>query len=182
MAHRRPWARLLVTFVGAVLALLGSAMPASAHNELRASRPENGQTLSTAPTAIVLTFGEPAVAMGTQIAVTGPSGVVSSGEPHLVGNTVSQDLLPGAPAGTYTVAWRVTSADGHPVTGTITFTASRAAPGQPSTPGGSPAAPAPAQPTRLPGSLKLLIGVVAIIFGVTVARRARRDRAGLSGQ
>ncbi len=38
-------------------------------------------------------------------------------------DTVRQALAPGAPAGAYTVSWRVTSADGHPISDTFTFTA-----------------------------------------------------------
>ena len=38
-------------------------------------------------------------------------------------NTVAQSIGPDAPAGTYTVQWRVTSADGHPISGTFGFTA-----------------------------------------------------------
>jgi len=48
-----------------------------------------------------------------------------------------------APAGKYTVAWRVASADGHPVTGTFPFTAKTAAGGQ--APPKSNAASAPAK-------------------------------------
>ena len=38
---------------------------------------------------VILTFNEPAIALGTQLAVTGPSGLVSSGDPRLVDNTVT---------------------------------------------------------------------------------------------
>ncbi len=177
MAGRRPWASVLALFATAIFVLLVSATPATAHNVLRSTSPADGQTLGTAPTTIVLTFDEPAVAMGTRIEVTGPSGVVSAGEPRLVDNTVSQDLPPGTPAGAYTVNWRVTSADGHPVTGTFAFSTRQPAAGQAPDPAGTSANPTPVERTPLPGSLKLLIGVVAIIFAVTVARRARRDRA-----
>lgn len=180
MTSRRPWGSWLALFAVAVLVVLSSAAPAAAHDVLRSTSPADGQELPTAPSAVVLSFDQPAVAMGTQIQVTGPTGVVSSGEPRLVDTTVTQVLQPGAPAGAYTVNWRVTSADGHPITGTLKFTARQAAPGQAPAPGDASPAPAPIEPTRMPGSLKLLIGAVAIIFGVTVARRARRDRIGPS--
>jgi hypothetical protein len=51
-------------------------------------------------------------------------------------------LAANAPAGNYTVAWRVTSADGHPVTGTLHFIAQAVA-GKPKQ---NPARPRP--PTR----------------------------------
>ena len=69
----------------------------------------------------MLTFNEPAIATGTKVLVTGPDGSATSGDPALVDNTVRQPLRPQLPAGEYTVEWRVTSADGHPVNGTFTF-------------------------------------------------------------
>lgn len=175
-ADHRVTARLLAVLAAAVLAMLGSTLPAYAHNELRSTSPQSGQTVATAPTSIVLTFNEPGIAMGTQLAVRGPSGLVNSGPPRLIDNTVSQDLQPGAPAGAYQVDWRVTSADGHPINGSFTFTATQAAPGR--APTAEPSTgPAPTDSSPMPGSLKLVIGAVAIIFAVTVARRARRDGA-----
>jgi copper resistance protein C len=168
--------RLLAVLAGAMLAVWVGASPASAHNTLIATSPADQVTVQSAPQAVVLTFDEPANAMGTQVVVTGPSGQVQQGQPQLADNTITEDLQPGAPAGAYTVAWRVTSADGHPVSGAFSFTAKTAAATQlPSTPQASPSAtPTPTQPALLPGWLKLVIGVVAIIFGVTVARRASR--------
>jgi copper resistance protein C len=174
--------RLLAVIAGAMLAVWAGASPASAHNTLISTNPADQETLQSAPQAVVLTFDEPAIAMGTQVVVTGPSGQVQQGQPRLVDNTITEDLQPGAPAGAYTVAWRVASADGHPVSGTFSFSAKTAAATQlPTTPQTSPpATPTPTQPGRIPGSLKLVIGAVAIIFGVTVARRASR-RGNASG-
>ena len=67
------------------------------------------------PSSVVLTFDEPAIAIGTKLVVTGPTGPVQTGAPQLVDNTVTQNLQPGAPAGAYTVEWRITSTDGHPI-------------------------------------------------------------------
>jgi methionine-rich copper-binding protein CopC len=159
-----------------MFAVWASASPASAHNTLTSTSPAHQETVQVAPQAVVLTFDQPAILMGTEVVVTGPSGQVQQGQPQLADNTITEDLQPGAPAGAYTVAWRVTSADGHPVSGAFSFTAKTAAATQlPSTPQASPSAtPTPTQPALLPGWLKLVIGVVAIIFGVTVARRASR--------
>ena len=44
------------------------------------------------------------------------------GDPQLVDTTVEQGLLPEMSAGEYTVEWRVTSADGHPINGEFSFT------------------------------------------------------------
>ena len=47
------------------------------------------------------------------------------------GTTVTQPLAGGLPAGAYTVEWRVTSADGHPLSGTFGFTVAQGAATQP---------------------------------------------------
>lgn len=115
----------LVGLVG-VLALLG-APAAQAHNTLRASDPADGAALATAPDRVTLTFDMPATALGTEVVVTAADGrVVSSGPAELVDATVAQPLAGELPAGGYTVQWRVTSADGHPIEGTYAFTAAAA--------------------------------------------------------
>jgi methionine-rich copper-binding protein CopC len=151
------------------------ACPASAHNTLTSTNPADQAMVRSAPRAVVLTFDEPAIAKGSQVVVAGPSGQVQQGQPRLVDNTITEDVQPGAPAGAYTVAWRFTSANGHPVSGAFSFSARAAATQPPITPQPSPAAtPTPTRPGRIPAGLKLVIGAVAIIFGVTVARRASR--------
>ena len=55
--------------------------------------------------------------------VVGPDGNIwSSGDPEVRGAVVSVAVRPLGPAGRYTVNYRVTSADGHVVTGAWTFT------------------------------------------------------------
>ena len=161
--------RLLTILAATMLAVWAAASPASAHNALTATNPADQETVPSPPPAVVLTFADSVVATGTQVVVTGPSGPIQQGQPRLAENTVSQDLQPGAPAGTYTVAWQVTSGDGHPVSGTFSFTAKAAATQSPT---GPQTTSNPTQPTRMPGWLKLVLGVAAIIFGITVARRA----------
>jgi len=121
-------ARWLAAGVVALAALAVLAAPASAHNALRSVTPADGSTVEVAPETVDLVFDEPAIALGTQILVLGPdSNSVSAGEPILVDSAVSQPLAAERPAGTYTVQWRVTSADGHPISGQFTFSASSAA-------------------------------------------------------
>lgn len=122
----RGTAALLVALLLGVL----TAAPAAAHNSFATSDPADGATVARTPGAVVLTFDQPAVALGTQVVVTGPDGPASTGAAQLVDATVRQPLVPGAPAGVYTVNWRVTSSDGHPITGTLTFTATAAGTGE----------------------------------------------------
>jgi copper resistance protein C len=117
--------RILLVLIGAVVALVVASGPAAAHTELISTTPADQQTVSHTPAVVVLTFDESLLAMGTQVVVTGPQGPVQIGEPNVAETTVSQNVQ-GGPAGTYSVAWRVTAADGHPLSGTFTFTAAEA--------------------------------------------------------
>lgn len=125
LSRRRRWP---VALMGALVALALTAPAAAAHTELVSSSPADGAILQTAPTTVVLTLNEAAVALGTRVIVTGPAGEVQTGKPRLVERTVAQNLQPGSPAGRYTVRWRVVSDDGHPVSGSFVFTVAADAP------------------------------------------------------
>jgi len=130
-------------------AVLAAAAPASAHTKLKSSTPANGAAVPTAPDRVELLFGQHLLGLGT-IAVQGPDGAsVTAGDAVLDGATVTQALVANRPAGTYRIAYRVVSADGHPVTGELTFTATGAtgATGAP-----SPTSPAAATAATQPAS------------------------------
>ena len=110
---------VLVALVSAVLLVLAPA--AQAHDQLLESSPADGATLETAPEAIELTFSGEIAQVGAQVAVTG--GDVESpldGAPRTEGVMLVQDLVELGP-GSYDVLWRVTSSDGHPISGSFTF-------------------------------------------------------------
>lgn len=138
VVRRRPRALAIVLAVTALL--MGAASTAEAHDSLRGTSPEAGSTTAVAPGGITLTLSQPALAVGTTVIVTGPAGPVQTGKAALSGSTITQRLRPGSPAGGYTVTWRATSADGHPVSGRFSFTAAKASPG------GSATATTPAMP------------------------------------
>lgn len=125
-AVARTAATLAVALLGLVLIVLG-APRAAAHNALVSSDPADGSTVATAPEQITLVFNEPAQELGSELVVTAPDGrAVGEGPVQLADTSVIQPLTGDLPAGTYTVSWRVTSADGHPIDGTLTFTAEAA--------------------------------------------------------
>lgn len=108
----------------ALLALgLLVAVPATAfaHDVLERTDPADGTSITHLPKEVTLTFTEAPLSIGSQVVVTGPSGPVSSGAPTTHGRDVTQTLSPSAPAGDYTVSYRVTADDGHPVTGSFSF-------------------------------------------------------------
>ncbi|NNN31542.1 copper resistance protein CopC/CopD [Streptomyces sp. S3(2020)] len=109
-----------------VLLLFGGAGPASAHAALRSTDPEDGTVLKSAPRYITLTFTESVGLLDDSFRVLSPKNErVRTGEAeHVPGSSdTARVSLPtsGLGQGTFTVAWRVVSADSHPVSGAFTF-------------------------------------------------------------
>ncbi|MGA5122915.1 copper resistance CopC/CopD family protein [Streptomyces pseudogriseolus] len=120
-----------------ILLLTGTA-PASAHAALRASDPEDGSVVKTPPTHITLTFTESVGLLEDSFRVYGPDNRrVHMEEPeHAAGSadTARAALPRDLDEGTYTVAWRVVSADSHPVSGAFTFSVGKPSPTPPAAP------------------------------------------------
>ena len=85
------------------------------------------------------------------------------------GAVISIDVLPLGPAGTYTVNYRVTSADGHVVSGSWPFHLTTAGTGHP----GPPAAAAADKPEGIPVWPFLAAAAVLAVGGVWWALRRR---------
>ena len=131
-----------VATLGMLLGVLSSiimATGADAHAALRSISPKDGSSLATAPTQVVLTFNEPISTSFATVSVTGADGAVSAGKAAVDGVTVTQALAPDLANGSYTVAYRVVSEDGHPVSDRTTFTV--AAPSTPPTSSSETSAP-----------------------------------------
>lgn len=179
MTTRRLRLGLLALLAATVLSVPPSLFlaPAHAHDELMSSDPAASQTVPHVPAAIVLTFEESPVAMGTQVVVTGPSGPIQQGPPKLTDKTITQALQGGAPKGSYQVEWRVTSDDGHPVSGTFTFTAQGAGADTSSAPTDLPVAPPGSH-----GAIWLVGGLLAAVtIGSLLWRRGRTRRSSRVG-
>ncbi|WP_405098411.1 copper resistance protein CopC [Micromonospora sp. NBC_01412] len=178
-------ARLSVAALAAVLVVLGVPTPARAHNSLRSADPARDATLSTAPTQITLEFAERLDPTFTTIVVTDAGKLrVATGAPVVAGARGTVTLTAPLGNGAYTVAYRVVSADGHPVQGSYPFTvADPQGTDAPAPPGGSAASPeavaaAPGKDTGL--GVGALIGAVVLVVLATAAgalwwrRRAHR--------
>jgi methionine-rich copper-binding protein CopC len=113
--------RRLASALLALGLLVAVPTTAFAHDVLEQTNPADGTSITHLPEAVTLTFSEAPLPIGSQVVVTGPSGPVSSGAPTVADRVVTQALSPSAPGGDYTVSYRVTSDDGHPVTGTFSF-------------------------------------------------------------
>ncbi|MDO0934475.1 copper resistance protein CopC [Streptomyces sp. DG2A-72] len=108
-----------------VLLVLGGAGTASAHAALRSTDPADGSVLKSAPGELTLTFTESVGLLDDSVRILDPSGHrLRLGEAeHVPGraDAVRVSLPAKADTGTFTVAWRVVSADSHPVSGAFTF-------------------------------------------------------------
>lgn len=133
----------LLVFLGAWLAVATS--PASAHAALEGSSPQQGASLVALPDEVTFTFSQE-MSAPAYVMVRGPDGTaLTSGDPVVQRNVVRQRLRASTATGTYTMAYRAVSVDGHPVTGQIAFTVGEAK----STVGDGPASVAPS-----PGSVR----------------------------
>ena len=111
---------LRVALLSLALLFVGSG-PASAHASLVGSDPEDGTTVAASPSTITFTFNEN-IANPAYISVTAPDGSkidvsgVRAVDTRITGTVAAVDQK-----GRYTAAYRVVSADGHPVEGTIHY-------------------------------------------------------------
>lgn len=108
-----------------LVALASNVGVASAHAVLEATTPSDGAVVAHAPGRVLVRFGEAVTPAPNGIKVydrklhqvqQGRAGHVT-GDDHTVGVRLAAKL----PAGTYTVTWRVISADSHPVSGGFRF-------------------------------------------------------------
>jgi copper transport protein len=123
---RRARQCLAALFV-AILAVLATGVPASAHAELVSTDPEKGSVVEDAPDEVTLTFSEPVRLTAREVAVYDAAGRVVDSETTASGTEVTV-ALPGAASladGSYVVGWYVVSVDGHPISGSLTFSVGR---------------------------------------------------------
>ena len=161
---------LLLTGLVAGAVVLGTAAPALAHNVLVGSDPQDGSQLEAGPASITLTFDQPVQAgeKFNTITVTGPEGTrwEAGGEPTVKNNSVVFPVRPLGPAAEYTVGYRILSADGHPVTGSLKFTLTKAGSGTPA-PASASAAEGSASTSSGSGGVPIWVWIVgaAVLLG-----------------
>ncbi len=120
------------------------------HAKLLGSTPKDGSTVKTVR-AVTLEFNEDINPNFVTIAVAGPSGAETDGDATIDGGTVTQPLTGDLEAGKHRVTYRVVSTDGHPVSGTVTFTTTAAPASESPSPSAS-ATPTAATPTPEPSA------------------------------
>jgi copper transport protein len=117
----RPW--IVAGLIGGFVVIMAS--PAGAHAIVKSTEPRIDEVVDTAPAEVVMEFNEPVEISFGSIRVFGTDGGrVDAGETEYLAGTpdaVRVALEPDLPRGTYTVAWRIVSADGHPISEGFVF-------------------------------------------------------------
>lgn len=118
-----------------LLVLIGffvGAGVAQAHSVPESSVPADGAAVDVGPERASVSFNEALQDSFAKMTVVGPDGNLwSKGDAAVEGPTISVAVGDLGPTGAYTIAYRVTSADGHVVSGTRTFTLTKAGNGTP---------------------------------------------------
>ncbi|MGC4796396.1 copper resistance CopC family protein [Micromonospora saelicesensis] len=116
-------ARLGAAVLAVLVAVLIPGSPAWAHNSLRTATPARDATVPSAPTEVTLEFMQRLDPAFTTIVLTDAAKrKLPTGEPVVTGAKSTVQVTGTLPNGTYTVAYRVVSVDGHPVQGSYPFT------------------------------------------------------------
>ena len=121
---------MVKTFIYSIVVtglLISSSNGANAHSGLISSNPSQGEVLDQLPQALTLTFNEELIVIdgetvnSLQLIVEG-SAEKTELDVNIVGSDIN-GLLPSGtyPPGVYEITYRVVSADGHPITGEISF-------------------------------------------------------------
>ena len=153
-----------------------STSPALAHTSLELSTPSNNQSIEFMPTDLSATFDEDLIEIEGEVVNTlelqsadGTNYLLSAAT--IAGPVVSAKVGDAEyPAGNYLLKYRVVSADGHPVTGEISFATQSATTigAMPSEPVTTSYVPEPVDSSTntmffILGGLMLLVG---ILFGI----------------
>jgi copper transport protein len=117
-------ARQLVAALAILLGVLAlGTTAASAHATLESSSPADGQSVPTSPSEIRITFSEAVTTISGGLSVLDADGkTVDVGNSEVVdGRTLVAPISETLSDGTYVTTYRVLSADGHPVSGSLLF-------------------------------------------------------------
>ncbi|WP_162599868.1 copper resistance CopC/CopD family protein [Nocardioides solisilvae] len=124
---RRLLAALLLLLAGSS-ASLALAPPAWAHAQLVGTDPAEGAVLPEAPESVTLEFSEPVRLTGRRPTTYDARGTVVDSSATASGSTLEVVLEEPLARGTHLVTWLVVSDDGHPVSGTLTFSVGERSP------------------------------------------------------
>lgn len=117
--------RWFVALLGAALLLMVPVSGAAGHASLTSTDPADGSELAVAPAEVTLTFSEELLNELVEVSILDSAGdLVMATEAEQTPPPGTDVIVPwpaDLPPGKYSVAFRVVSEDGHPVTGQVTF-------------------------------------------------------------
>ncbi|WFE55661.1 copper resistance CopC family protein [Micromonospora sp. WMMD712] len=193
---RHPRRAAAAAALAALAVLAAPAAPAAAHNSLAAATPAADTRLAEPPSEITVRFLQKLdPGLTTVVLSDATRRVVPTDAPVVAGTRATVAVAETLPDGTYTVAYRVVSTDGHPVQGSYRFTVARPAATAPAPASAPHTAPPTAPPTSGaagaagragpgggPGPLTVaaavaLAGVALAAVALAGARVLRRRRA-----
>jgi copper resistance protein C len=152
---------LALLFAAVAFAMTLPAGAASAHAARVSTDPADRAAVSTGPGRVSATFNEDLQTTFAAMTVVGPDGNLwSVGLPQVHGTVVSVGVRPLGPTGNYAVNYRVTSADGHVVSGSWTF--------QLTAPGSGTPGPAARTPDTSPDDVPtwpFIVGAIVLVAG-----------------
>ncbi len=170
--------RISVAAIVAGLLLFGSTTGALAHDVVTGTSPADGATTPNAPEEIQITMSNTPAVIGSEVQVLDAAGTNwADGAVDVLDTVATQRVRAGAPAGNYTVKWRLVSSDSHPIEGEFGFTATAAATaatGQ--AVGAGPVTSVMPEPESVQKPVEdesavpwSIFGLVAVLLGVVVA-------------
>ncbi len=146
--------RAIARLILSLFLLLTLSAAAFAHAALISAEPADNAILTGSPARFVLTFSEPVAPL--KLTLVAPDGTPRRlSDFHTEGATVSIKAPANLAHGTHVLSWRVVSADGHPVAGSLLFSI-----GAPS------AAPATTEPIDWPLRAAIWSGKVLLYAGL----------------
>jgi copper transport protein len=168
----------LLTLVAALLLVVCASAAAFAHAALVATEPRDGSMVAEAPNTVRLRFNEPVTPAVVRV-IDSEGTTRNDAAVHAANETVEITLPTGLPAGTQVISYRVISADGHPVAGSMMFSVGM---------GKSATAPASSDPTlttliwlsRIGLYLGLFVGVGGVFFTAWTAELRTRFKPAMT--
>ncbi len=114
---------LLTAVVAAMAILWVPSGPAAAHDQLISSTPTASEELEASPDEVTLEYSAEVMTMGAELRLTDSAGKqYSVDEAKFEGTRVVAGISEELPDAAYSLAWRVVSSDGHPISGVVPFT------------------------------------------------------------
>jgi copper transport protein len=184
--HDRRRALRLGSIVAALVALtLLTCAPAGvalAHAEVIEVVPASNSVLAESPSEVTVTFSEAISLNSGSVEVFDDTGETVPSEARIADTTIVIELPEPLADGTYVVAWRVVSADSHPVSGTSVFSVGAPSSGAPVDVDVAPEASGVVSAWRVAAMAATYAGVLASVGLWWYARRWHRLAADLDAE